>query len=251
MLANKAIPLYYQIETILRRKILEGEFESGMLLANEETLAEQYKVSRITLRQALSSLEQDGLIIRKRGKGTFVSETLPGLQAANLTGSMEDLISMGIKTSTKIINFSLTPVARKITDCLALPEGIEVVRIERLRLAKGSPFSYILNHLSPTIGQKIQPADLLVKPLLKILEDDLHIDLAGAIQKIGADIADSYIAPLLKIRVGDPLLKIERTVFDEDQKPVEYVSALYRADRYSYTVRLERKEAERTSQWNL
>ena len=250
MLRNKAIPLYYQLETILRKKILSGEIQAGTALPSEGALAQEYEVSRITVRKALSILEGDELIVRRRGRGTFVLEQPASFEVPKFTGSIEDLISMGIKTSTKVLDFSLTRVAKNITDHLGLPEGTEVVRIERLRLAKVSPFSYILNYLPPTIGQKIRSDDLLTKPLLKILEDDLGIDLAEATQRIEADLADSYVAPLLEVPVGDPLLKIERTVFDSEHKAVEFVSVLYRADRYYYTAKLERKKSEKEACWS-
>ena len=251
MLRDKAIPLYYQIETILKSKILREEFEPGALLPTESALAQEYRVSRVTVRQALSSLEKDGFIVRQRGKGTFVSQNRKSVEPAHFTGSMEDLISMGLKTSTKIIDFSLTRVAKKITDCLGHPDETEVVRIEKIRLVQGSPFSYVINYLPAAIGQKVQPEAVLKKPVLKILEDDLHIELAEAAQRLGADVADSYVASLLGVRVGDPLLKIERTVFDSSHRPVEYVSVSYRADRYAYTVRLERKKTEETPHWSF
>ena len=246
---NGGIPLYYQLVTILTRKIMSGEFGVGVLLPSENALAQEYQVSRITVRQALSSLESDGFIIRKRGKGTFVAETPLIVEPAKLTGSIEDLVSMGIRTSTKVIDFSLTQVAKEITNKLGLPEGTQVVRIERLRLAKGNPFSYILNYLPATVGEKIKPDDLLTKPLLRIMEDDLGVNLANAIQRIEADIADSYVALLLKVRVGDPLLKIERTVFDSHRRAVQHTSVLYRADRYYYAVTLEREKLEKASRW--
>ena len=80
MLRDKAIPLYYQLETILRNKITSGDYSPARPLPSEDALAEEYEVSRITVRQALSSLEQDGLVIRQRGKGTFVSENTHTLE---------------------------------------------------------------------------------------------------------------------------------------------------------------------------
>lgn len=250
MFINKAIPFYYQLETILRKKILSGEIQAGAVLPTEGTLAQEYKVSRITIRKALSILEKDELIIRRRGMRTVVSEKPARFKIPKFTGSITDLISMGIKTTTNIIDFSWTSVAKNITDHLGLPERTKVVRIERLRLTEDKPFSYILNYLPPAIAQKIQPDDLLVKPLLRILEDDLHINLAQAFQRIEADVADSYVAPLLDIRVGAPLLKVERTVFDSRHRPVEHVSTLYRADKYSYVVKLEREKTGNESYWN-
>ena len=114
---------------------------------------------------------------------------------------------------------------------------------------EGSPFSYVLNYLPPDIGQKIKKEDLIAKPLLMILEDDLGIKATEAVQSIEATIADTHVASLLGIRVGDPLLKGERTVFDVNHKPVEYVSVLYRADKYFYTVSLKRKRSKNSVGW--
>lgn len=246
---NKAIPLYYQLETILRKRLLSGEFEPGAFFTTGDTLAKECKVSRIVVSQALSALEKDGFIVRRRGKGTFVSENIPSFELPKLTGSIADLISTAVQTHPKILDFSWRHVDKKIADCLGLPEGTMIVYIERLLLAKGSPLCYVVNYLPPTIGEKIQPEDILVKPLLSLMEDDLGIKLADATQKIGADIADSYIAPLLEVRAGDPLLKIERIIFDSNGRAVDYVSVLYRADRYYYTVRLKRRKIENNSQW--
>ena len=98
MLRDKAIPLYYQLETILRKKISAGDYSPDIPLPSEDALAEEYEVSRITVRQALSSLEQDGLVIRQRGKGTFVSERANTIELPRFTGSIEDLILMGKRT---------------------------------------------------------------------------------------------------------------------------------------------------------
>jgi len=251
MFKNEVIPLYYQLETIIRRSILSGEMAPGDALPSEEAFAREYGVSRITIRQALSSLEKDGLIVRKRGKGTFISKKRIFFNPFKFTGSLEDLTCIGIKTSTKVIDFRLTRVPESVMDRLRLPRGIEVVRIERLRLAEGYPYCYILNYLPLDIGQKIQPDALTVKPLLKILKDDLGIYLAEAVQTFEATIADTQVAPLLEIRVGEPLLKIERTAFDANQKPIEHVSILYRADKYLFRIELKREKANNSSHWNL
>jgi len=178
MLKEKAIPLYYQLETILRRRILSGEFPLDTPLPSEEALGQEYDVSRITVRQALASLEREGLILRRRGKGTFIVEKAVSLESPKLTGFMEDLISMGIKTTAKVLDASMIEAPRVVADQL-----------------------------------------------------------------------DAEVAPLLEIRVGDPLLKVKRTVFDLNHKPIEYVSVLYRADKYFFTVRLKRRKSENSVGW--
>jgi GntR family transcriptional regulator len=249
MLVDKEIPLYYQLETILRKRILSGEFAPDVPLPSEESLGKEYEVSRITVRRALSALEQERLISRKRGKGTFVSEKFRSLDSPRLSGFIEDIISMGIKTRTKVIDISWVEAPENVKERLNLQQQDQTLRIEKVRLIKGSSFSHVFNYLPPDIGQNIPSDKLTEKPLLMILEDDLDIRADTAIQTVEATIADAQVATLLGIRVGEPLLKVERTVFDVKQKPVEYVSALYRADKYFYTVNLKRKRSKNSVGW--
>src|SRR5512136_606932 len=232
MLKDKAIPLYYQIETILRRKILSGELQPLTSIPTEDALAQEFDVSRITIRQALGLLEKDGLVTRQRGKGTFVSEGVKAFESAKLTGSMEDLILIGVQTSTKILDFSWSEAPQSVRERLGLGEESQVLRIEKIRLVDSRPFSYVINYLPQKIGQKIKPEDLTAKPLLMVMEENLGIRPDEADQTIEATIADAHVAPLRDIRMGDPLLKVERTVFDVKNKPVECVFVLYRADKY-------------------
>ena len=250
MLKEKAIPLYYQLETILRRRILVGDFSPDAHLPSEEALGQEYDVSRITVRQALASLERDGLIVRRRGKGTFVVEKAIPLESPKLTGFMEDLISMGIKTTAKVLDSSFLDAPRNIANQLKLePDKQKVLRLEKVRLVEGKPFSYVLNYLPAEIGRNVPLNKVSGKPILMILEKDLGIRVGEAVQTIEATVADSKLAPLLEVRVGDSLLKVERTVFDTGQRPIEYVSALYRADKYFFTVRLKRRKSEHSVGW--
>lgn len=249
MLKEKAIPLYYQLETILRRRILAGDFSPDTLLPSEEALGQEYNVSRITVRQALASLERDGLILRRRGKGTFVAEKVLPVETPKLAGSMEDLILMGIQTSTKILNTSIIVPPEIIRNRLDLETDEKVYRIEKVRSVEKDSFSYVINYLPFQIGERIKIESLKVKPLLMVLEDDLGIRVNEADQKIEATVADALVAPLLGIRVGDPLLKVERTVYDIKGKAVEYVSVLYRADKYFFNVKLKRKRSKGSVGW--
>lgn len=249
MLKEKGIPLYYQVETVLRNKILSGELPPTFTLPSEDALAEEYQVSRITIRQALSLLEKDGLVVRKRGKGTFIAEKTATPQSPKWNGSMEDLILMGIKTTTDVLDMSDIDPPEIIKNKLKLPEGGQVLRIEKIRLVERSPFSYVVNYLPADIGGQINPDDLAIKPLLMILEDNLGLVAERAEQTVEATIADSRVALLLEIRVGDPLLKVERVVYDPDRRPLEYVSVLYRADKYFFTVKLKRKRSKKSVGW--
>lgn len=248
MLRDKAIPLYYQLETILRKKITSGGYSPDVPLPSEDALAEEYEVSRITVRQALSSLEKDGLVIRQRGKGTFVSEKADTLELPRFTGSIEDLILMGKRTKTKVIESSWIDAPDIIRQRLKLKEG-KVLRIEKIRYIEGDPFSHVYNYLPPELGGKLPMELVESKPMLMILEDELGVRANEAEQSVEATIADAEDASLLGVRVGDPLLKAERTVYDVKGNPVEYVSVVYRADKYAFTMKLKRKRTEKSIGW--
>jgi GntR family transcriptional regulator len=236
------------LETILRRKIFAGKFTREKSLPSEDTLAAEYEVSRITVRQALSSLEQEGLVIRQRGRGTFVSAQAMPIRPPKLTGSIEDLISMGVQTRTELIDISWIEPPENVRRKLA-PGDLKVLRLEKVRHIEDSPFSHVLNYLPADIGERVPQDKVAIKPMLMILEEDLGMRADRAVQTLEATVADAEVAVLLDIRIGDPLLKAERTVFDFQQKPIEYVSVLYRADKYSYTVNLKRKRNSRTGAW--
>ena len=248
MLRDKAIPLYYQLETILRKKITSGDYLPDISLPSEDALAEEYEVSRITVRQALASLEQDGLVIRQRGKGTFVSKKAHALELPRFTGSIEDLILMGKRTKTQVLESSWIDPTDILRDRLKVKEG-RVLRIEKIRFIEGDPFSHVFNYLPPELGKKLPMELVTSKPMLMILEDELGVRANAADQAVEATLADATDASLLAVRVGDPLLKAQRTVYDIKGNPVEYVSVVYRADKYAFTMKLKRQRTKKSIGW--
>lgn len=249
MLREGSIPLYRQLETILRNKILAGEYPAGCLLPSEAALAEKYNLSRITARQALALLENDDLVVRKRGKGTFVSQKLPLLKTSKLDGSIEEMIAMGIRTSIRFIGVSSVVPPPKVHKLLLTDTGEKVLRVEKIRLVDQKPFSHVVNYLPSGIGTRIDQEKIKTQPILVIVEEDLGIPISHAVQTIEATIADIEIAPQLEVQVGDPLMKVERTVYGGDGQPIEFVSVLYRADKYCFTVKLERKKSGEIEGW--
>lgn len=246
---EKAIPLYYQIENILRGRILSGSLPPGAPLPTEESLGKEFNVSRITVRRALSKLENDGLIIRQRGRGTFVAEKPYPAATSRFSGSMEDLISMGINTEAKVLSFEMVDAPEQLREKLNLEEGARILRIEKIRTIEGEPFSHVINYLPEEIGSRVSRSALNLKPLLMILEEELGLNADGAIQTIEAVVAEPELAPLLGIRVGDPLLKVERTVYDAEDHPLEHVSVHYRADKYCFNVGLKRERSDESTGW--
>jgi GntR family transcriptional regulator len=247
---DRCIPLYYQLENILREKIRSGECGPGDPLPTEVELVRFYSVSRITVRQALSALEKDGLIFRKQGRGSFVTGKETVRESMKLTGMIDDLVRMGIKTRAKFINFGFIDPPKKVIDILKLEKDTKVLRIERIRLVKGSPISYSLTYVPPDVGSKIGIKDLAVYPLINVLEKKCKVKIGQGNQVIGATVADSRIASYLEIMTGAPLLRIERVILDTDGRPVEYVLILYRSDKYHYSVDLVRRKSGSKTRWD-
>jgi GntR family transcriptional regulator len=243
---SKHIPLYYQLENLLREKIASGAFAAGDRLPTENDLIRQYGVSRITVRQALTALAEEGLIERRQGRGTFVAgrrtkrRTFSG--QTHLTGSLDEVIAMGVDTPVKVIEMHRIEADPHEAELLGLQAGEPVYRIKRLRSREGKPYSFVVNYLPAEIGARLTRDDLSSGALLQLLEKKFGLRLKDAKQQITAALADPYVAGLLDVRVGSALLCIERTVYTTEGKPVEYVHVLYRSDLYSYTVYLTREQ---------
>ncbi len=249
---NKAIPLYYQLEIDLRRRLSSKEFGPGDILPSEAEIGRQYDVSRITVRQALAALEREGLISRQPGRGTFVTDKVQRLWTPKLTGSLEDAIMLGLtdKYEVRLVKREEMPASEWEARIFDLPPQGMVHRIERIRLYEGKPLARMVNVLPVDIGSRLNTEDFLKRPVMANLER-LELRLSEADQSIGATLADSETAALLDIKTGDPLLQMERTVYEESGRAVNHVLVLFRADRYWYRVKLKREGQGGRRDWSL
>lgn len=157
--ASSRIPLYYQLENVLREKITSGAYAGGDRLPTEIELIEEYKVSRITVRQALSALADEGLIERKQGRGTYITERKSKKRKftgkIHLTGSLDELIEMGMDTPVKVLEMNRVDADLHEAELLQLKVGSPIFRLKRLRLVDGKPYSLILNYLPENIGSRL------------------------------------------------------------------------------------------------
>ena len=245
---SNRVPLYYQLEGLLREKIASGNFVAGDRLPTESELIQQYGVSRITVRQALTALAEEGLIERRQGRGTFVAERRTKKRAfegqTHLTGSLDEIIAMGLSTPVKLIEMNRVEADAHEAELLGVTVGEPVYRIKRLRSREGKPYSFVINYIPAEIGAKLTREELSTGSLLHLMETKFGIKLKDAKQQITAALADSYVAGLLDVRIGSALLCIERNVFSEAGQAVESVQVLYRTDLYSYQVYLTRDELD-------
>jgi len=196
--------------------------------------------SRITLRRALDRLESEGLVLRRRGSGTFARPiaSSPPIRA-NLRGLFENLLAMGLKTKVRLVEFAYVTASAEIAQQLELPSNTIVQKAVRVRSHRGVPFSHLTTYVPEDIGRSYQQLDLAAKPLLQLLER-AGVKVSRAAQVITAKLADVSVAPLLELDIGAPLLCVKRQVRDQDDRVVEYIEALYRPDLYEYHMALSR-----------
>ncbi|MDQ4123369.1 MAG: GntR family transcriptional regulator [Acidobacteriota bacterium] len=246
--ASTRIPLYYQLENVLREKIASGAFSPGDRLPTESELIKQYGVSRITVRQALGTLAEEGLIERQQGRGTFVAQRRTRRRkfdgVTHLTGSLDELLEMGTDVQVKVLEFNLVDADKNEAEIFQVKIGTPIYRLKRLRLFDNKPYSLIVNYLPADIGSKLTQEELSSGAILQMIETKFGVRLSEAKQQIKAELADPYAAGQLGVRVGAPLLSIERTVCAEGGKPVEFGHTLYRSDVHGFTVLLKRENKQ-------
>ncbi|GHF26074.1 transcriptional regulator [Streptomyces mashuensis] len=229
------VPLYFQLSQQLEAAIERGELAPGSLLGNEIELAGRLGLSRPTVRQAIQSLVDKGLLVRRRGVGTQVvhSQVRRPLELSSL---YDDLEAAGQKPATRVLRRAVEPASATVAAALGVAEGADVVHVERLRLAHGEPVARLSNHLP--VGLLDLEGGALERAGLYRLMRTAGITLHSARQTIGARAATPAEAELLAEPAGAPLLTMERTTYDDTGRAVEFGSHLYRASRYSFDFQL-------------
>ena len=243
------VPLYHQIQHLIRHRIGTGEYSPGQQIPSENELCQQLSVSRVTLREALRELVRDGMLTKVQGKGTFVAPNPPKrLSPVKYTGFLDLLQERVLKLKIKEVQITRVPPSPELRTLLQLPEtDTEITLIKRVRHIDDEPFSFTLNYLPLTIGTRIREKELYTVPLLRILQEQLKIPIVRAHETIEAAPADSDIAQRLGISVLHPVMHMKRVMYTTKNQPFELVESYYRADRYHYSVNLIR--VKRNGRW--
>jgi GntR family transcriptional regulator len=236
-----ALPKYYQLASILRQKIDDGEWEPRSPIPSERQLEQLYNISRTTIREAVDHLVRQGFLYREHGRGTFVSPQKLQKGLMELTSFSEDLIKRGITPGQVIRDMSWVVPASNILQRLELPAGTEVLRIQRIRLGDQVPIGLQTSFIALSREQNITREEMeSAGSLYRILQEKYGIIPTEADETLEVTLATPEEARLLQIESGAPLLLNERLLFSQNRTPVEFVKILYRGDRYQYYVRLSR-----------
>ncbi|MGC9496488.1 GntR family transcriptional regulator [Streptomyces sp. WG7] len=229
------VPLYYQLAQQLEAAIEHGVLAPGNLLGNEVDLSVRLGLSRPTVRQAIQSLVDKGLLVRRRGVGTQVvrSQVRRPLELSSL---YDDLEAAGQGPTTRVVRNEGVPASADVAAALGIAEGGEVTVLERLRLTHGRPVALLCNYLPVTLLE-LDDARLESTGLYRMMRA-CGITLHSARQTVGARSATREEAGRLDEEEGAALLTMTRTAYDDTGRPVEYGTHIYRASRYAFDFQL-------------
>ncbi|MDO4850044.1 MAG: GntR family transcriptional regulator [Coriobacteriia bacterium] len=229
-------PLYDQLVDILREKI-ENEMEPGDLLPSERELSERYGLSRTTVRLALKELETLGLISRKHGKGTFVSDLTGGAMDLTTNYSFtEQMRDAGREPKTVELDFQARDATKTLADRMGLHLGDKVLYMKRLRFADGVPMMLERTYVPANRFIGLTEETLSGKSLYAIIENDYHEVIRVAEEEFFASVARQNDAEALGIPEGAPVLQLSRLTYNDQNIVIEYTHSVARADQFKYKV---------------
>lgn len=233
------VPIYYQIEEYIKQLIENQALKPGDSIPSEREFTEQFQVSRMTVRQAITDLVNEGTLIRMKGKGTFISDQKIEQPLHGLTSFTEDMQKRGLKPGSRLVNFGLVPSSSETAQRLTINEHDPIYEIKRIRLADDIPMALEMTYLSANLVKGLTES-IVNKSLYSYIEQTLQLKIDYATQVLESAVAKEDEAKHLAIMKNAPILLIHRDTFLADGTPLELVKSIYRADRYKFVIDMKR-----------
>ncbi len=228
------IPKYFQIQGALRERFREA-CRPGDVVPSEATLAREFAVSRITIRQALDTLAREGLLERSRGRRTRVTPRISDGDARKVSGLLVDLLRTEPGVTAKILSIAAQPAGAEVGPRLKRDPDDEIFAIERLILLQGTPLAFLQAYLPSALGSKVIRENLEKVPVIEAIRRRCGVEVSAIAETVEACPADVKLSQLLEVELGAPLLKIVRVYFSDASTPIDYVVSYYRGDRYRHS----------------
>ncbi|WLD91938.1 GntR family transcriptional regulator [Alkalihalobacillus sp. AL-G] len=231
-----SIPIYVQIERFLTDGIDEGKYQDGEAIPSERELSELFKVSRMTVRQAINNLVTKGKLLKEKGKGTFVSSPRLSYALKGLVSFTEDMKHRGLTPSTKLISFKqMEKVSSTILNQLKLTQKEAVFCLHRVRYANDEPMALERAYLPVKLFSNLS-VDSARGSLYEFVRNQLNYEIHHATQKIEAGLSTEVESKYLSIQQNRPVLIVRRTTYLSTGNPFEYVETVFRGEKYSFSV---------------
>jgi GntR family transcriptional regulator len=219
-------PLYRQLAKLLVSQIESGDYKTGHRLPSERELSEIHKVSRITARQAIDLLFEDGLIFREQGRGTFVAEPrMRHLQG--LTSFTEDMQARGYTPRSRVLLQEVLEADGELQSTLRVSPGQRILHLVRLRMADDRPIALQASYISLALCAGLEQEIFENQSLFALLRSKYYLSPAWTEVDVQAVPASKEEAQLLTVRPNDPLLVIRGKTFTDSFEPIETVRTTY------------------------
>lgn len=234
------IPLYSQLVSIVKRNITAGTLLPGELLPSEAELCKTFNVSRSTVRQAIGSLEAEGLVVRKQGRGTFVAEPKMRRKTENVYSFTSEISSMGLTPSSTLIDFEVMPPTPDMMKVLELTApDTNIYRFTRIRNVNGEPLiletSFYPQYIYPKLTRELLKTHSFYSLLYEV-----GIAPASAIDSYEAVVLGREEAEMLGTKPGNCAFYVQRRTRTETGMIYEYTQSIIRADRVTLDILLHK-----------
>ena len=229
------VPRYYQLKQILEKRILLGEFQPEDQFPTDESLCDEYGLSRGTVRRAIDMLVEEGRLRRKQGRGTFVTVPLLVPVFFRLSSFDDEMHQRGRTPATKLLHLKVVRASEPVANDLELTLGEEVIEISRLRLADGLPMAFETRYLAYKICPDLLNEDLEKQSIHSLLIDKYNIPLIRARHMIEARVLTTQEAEVLQVRPGSAGFFVSRVTYTLNDRPVTRYHIVYRGDEYRFT----------------
>jgi Transcriptional regulators len=240
---ESGVPVYRQLAENLKKQISTGKYKPGDVLPSEADLIREYNISRTTVRLAFGLITNAGLVRREQGRGTIVVSQVRSL-LPKLASFTEEVARLGRTPGTVLISKEEAELSIEAANELLLNVDQKVLKVVRLRMADDEPIGLAISWLNilefPSL-QEIRGDEL---SLYDVFEKQLNLKVLNAVETIRADVADKSVAKELQIKVGAPVLRMDRTTYVQSESgkavPVEFVQGFFNGVVYSAQVELYR-----------
>lgn len=236
------VAIHAQISDQFRMRIASGEWPPHYRLKSEPELAQECGVSRGTLRRALSTLIEEGLLRQVRGKGTFVTSTIiePAI-AQKLSTLTEDFARQGVVTETEVVACELISPPKPVAALLEASAGAGVLRLVRVRSTEQGPVALLHNYVRADIAPGIETQDFERQSLFGVLEQAYRLKIGSARRTFSAEPASAEVSAALGVNEGDPVQYLQQITYLDDDRPVEYSDVWIHSGRLRVTSLLSRR----------
>jgi len=235
-----ATPLYVQLKQDLFQQMNLGQLKPGQPIPSERSLCAKYRISRTTVRQALSEMINAGILSRKQGKGTFVIERRVNQGLVRIVNFERTVLELGLKPSTQVLGNDVIPADIQMAKILDVPLTSQILKLTLLGKGDATPLVLYESYFPLQFGQRMaKKAAQLEKKGAPFSTYDLYermgsITPRSVAQTFEAITADDRLAAIMKVRKGLPIFMITSIFQTADQRPLEFRTALYRGDRYKF-----------------